>query len=75
MPPLTYTTEPPTQPGWYWMRLPWNAGSRRLLRVQVCHDRSGALQVYYSGAMLDLRPDTFPAGTQWSGPIPQPGEA
>lgn len=75
MPPLTYTTEPPTEPGWYWMRLPWSTDSDSDECVQVYHDRDGVLRAHYGSAPVNPRPALFPAGTLWAGPIPRPVEA
>lgn len=61
---LCWTTEPPTEPGWYWMLLdPEYAGRAfepRVVQVQV-DPRSGTLtEVNRSGRW------------HWAGPIPKP---
>lgn len=73
---MTWTTTAPTTPGWYWMRLPWNAIDGRDDKcVSVQHDRDGVLRASYSSNQKSLRPTNLPAGTQWAGPIPRPAEA
>jgi hypothetical protein len=57
--PLVWTTDPPTEPGWYWVR--WTDGE-----TDVDHFDMG----YFS----EDSPSPFGAFTHFAGPIPEPQE-
>lgn len=66
---MTWTTTPPTVPGWYWLR---TAGDARGEVVRVARDPDGpaaGLAVYRAGYELD---EDFPAGAEWAGPLTPP---
>ncbi len=80
-PPLRWTTEPPTEPGWYWWREPcsvtWNV-------CEIYHGSISSRPLFVrNGGRVDNLP-TFvmiygaggPGGRrlEWAGPIPEPSE-
>lgn len=62
---FTYTSEPPTEPGWYWLRTP--------------HHKPYPAEVYDHvtlGLVVKLRHSMYPQrvagpGGEWAGPIPR----
>lgn len=60
--PLRWTSEPPTSPGWYWIR--WGAAANHTEVVLVTD--SDALRVHYGSRVADMR------DVEWAGPIPAP---
>jgi hypothetical protein len=66
---LWWTSDKPTEPGWYWTKGPcwnWPEGTARIVEV-VLHD--GKCRV---AAGLLSRWFTRPEGAEWAGPIPLP---
>lgn len=67
---MTWTTEKPTEPGWYWMKADSGTDSGPIVRqiVTIIGDH-----LYYNhpqhGAI------NIPNERQWAGPIPMPEEA
>jgi hypothetical protein len=61
---LTWSTETPTEPGFYWHRYPGKRGD--VFKVERDH---GCLIVLPYG--YDTREWE---GSEWAGPIPEPGE-
>lgn len=66
-PKLTWSTDKPTQEGWWWMRQPKTSAS--VVRAQHLRAFGGRLCVFGWGAVED-----FTNMTEWAGPIPLPEE-
>ena len=74
MPELRWTTEPPTVPGWYWVRWsprkPWS-GQSEVEVVEVLVPKSGAVYLDHCGRSPEW--ESLSANwLEWSGPIPEP---
>lgn len=63
---MQWTTEKPTEPGWYWWRLDERKSPIVFLR---CGDNFHTVIDLYDGW-----DGTSPDGGEWSGPIPEPEE-
>ena len=70
-PALTWTTETPTEPGWYW----WQESAQAPEAVFVLHydNQSGPL-VFRDPVDRVWQFVQRQSGIQWAGPIPLPGE-
>jgi len=64
---MTWTTTPPTEPGWYWIE--YNPSDRDL--VEVDED----LNVWVAGEADYWSLLTHGGPSRWLGPIPEPEEA
>lgn len=65
---LDWTTEPPTQEGWYWVR--WTARHRDVIIVQVLQSAEGeGLVAWVGGADKPFALSYF---HPWLGPLPEP---
>ena len=62
---LKWTSEPPTQEGWYFMR---QGGQMTVCRIVLYCD--GLVAMF--GAMRQSVEFMKKIGTQWAGPIPEP---
>ncbi|MFH1635785.1 MAG: hypothetical protein ABIG63_17475 [Chloroflexota bacterium] len=63
-PPLKWTTEPPTEEGWYWMSM---AGVEPI--VICCVSRVGKIFYMNGNRVLDVD-----ESDRWAGPIRLPGD-
>ena len=70
--PLQWTSEPPTEPGWYWYRL----NERDNISITYV-DVYGTVITYYPNLCPDgwSRQNLKNIHGQWAGPIPEPMEA
>jgi hypothetical protein len=59
-----WTTEPPTEPGWYWVK---HKRHTDVFMVSVAHDDDKVLTVYSDGYPVPA--DNL---THWLGPLPPP---
>ena len=65
---LMWTTTPPTQEGWYWVR--WTARTREPILIQVLRDEvDGDLVAWVAGAPQPFALSYF---HPWLGPLPVP---
>ena len=64
-PPIKWTRDTPTEPGWYWMRGDMYDDPVRLWRT----GKSGLMMQCRSGGMICV--DTLP-GIEWAGPLQEP---
>jgi len=71
---LTWTDEPPTEPGWYWLRTNPDVGiSPRVVKV-IERDASLRVNDTLDDAGIDHELGDYD-NYQWAGPIPQPVES
>lgn len=68
---LTWTDEPPSEAGWYWMRNRALKFGPKVVQVARPYRGSDDLAFYDQRSWNDLRRHT---DAQWAGPIPEPSE-
>ena len=70
---LCWTTETPTEPGWYWNRV----AGKETLPVRLYYDSNGTLCYQVAGLPYECWLAEALAdepGCEWAGPIPEPQE-
>jgi hypothetical protein len=77
---LRWTSDTPTEPGWYWLKRKDARGLPSLLDhfpVMTCVvPYKGVMSVRYgAGASSSRRPVDWLVGAEWAGPIPPPQDA
>lgn len=74
MNPLTWTSERPTEPGWYWMRkLPF-LDKPKIVLIRLVSNGSLFVKRYEASMQALNEFVTRHRGCQWAGPIPDPQE-
>lgn len=74
-PNLTWSSTPPTQPGWYWAKLPTSTHPQPMEFRSDFGTKDGLYMnldpiQYGTGAHIDLVVERM-KGIQWCGPIPE----
>lgn len=70
---LRYTSEPPTEDGWYWMRI-YHYGYRESVVHIVFYNGDLILERHARGDVVELVSSLAKNGVQFAGPIPRPEE-
>jgi len=64
---LTWTDQPPTEPGWYWHQYP---DRQKPAKVHALYKWEGEICVNPHNGSPGTKAEEY--GGQWAGPIPQP---
>jgi hypothetical protein len=67
---LEWSSDPPSEPGWYWERR--NKSWDCISVIEVSEGRDGILEADRSMSFEDILRNKYPI--EWAGPIPLPGE-
>lgn len=70
---LKWTSEPPTEPGFYFVK--WPRASMRVVEItnKLC-DNGSHMELFANGYGVHCSVSYFDRRTQWAGPIPEPVE-
>lgn len=69
---MKWTTDKPTQPGWYWIK---DGSAARIVELEIgTFDGVYVAWVWQVGSRAQIPLERFNCG-EWAGPIPEPEEA